>query len=750
MENKQAAEREQIFGCNVWVLVGNILLMLVLLVPFVFQDYSKMKFDEGFLIYCGIFLPPLLLNIWWMLWLLKLKLGIHENGFTMYSLHGNKKYLWEDIDKMYQRYVANSYFGGYSSNPYVTLRLIDKNGKKLRSTQMYNKPGDIFDLLYKKLDIALKNKMEKKLEAGDTLDLGAVTLDKKVGVKKKARRSEKIIPLKELSNYKLEGNDILVWGSGFEPVKINYFKTANANQFCTIISEIIRKNSGSEKVRVNTADELINEKPETGVNSLFFRSLIALVFFVGFYVLSLSLAGFLIFFGYLSLMSGKLHIQFILFCAVGAGAIIYSIIPRIKRFVKPGILLNEKENPKLFSEITKISKALKQKPPSEVYLVPDYNAFVTSRGGIMGIGSRRVMGIGLPLFHTHSVSELNSVIAHEFGHYYSGDVGLGPWIYNTREAVLRTYLNMQKTEHITTLIFRWYATKFLKITAKISRQQEYSADRLSAELTGSNTAAGQMLKLEKCSIIFNGYNDSDFFPVLSKGYSVPYMEGFQMYLKSDEVSKKIEEQINNNNIPQTSVYDSHPPTKERIAYIKQLNKSPREHNNAPAIELLKRPEVSEKELVEWICKNNGIKNSIEWKDVFEKVWLELWKERVTGYKNNYGEDLLKKTPAELVKLKDDKSFYPLGVSVSQEEADYKNAVRNAEIIGLVGTMVSLTMYKNGWTLTCNPGEPVLAKKEGKVFEPFTLISKIVRENKDGTEFTQMWESAGIQNIDCVL
>ena len=37
-----------------------------------------------------------------------------------------------------------------------------------------------------------------------------------------------------------------------------------------------------------------------------------------------------------------------------------------------------------------------QTMPEEVYVVNAVNAFVAQRGGIMGIGSRRVMGIGLP------------------------------------------------------------------------------------------------------------------------------------------------------------------------------------------------------------------------------------------------------------------------------------------------------------------------------------------------------------------
>jgi len=80
--------------------------------------------------------------------------------------------------------------------------------------------------------------------------------------------------------------------------------------------------------------------------------------------------------------------------------------------------------------------------PREVYLIPSSNAWVASRGGIMGIGSRRVMAVGIPLLQTLTISPFSAVLAHEFGHYRGGDVKLGPWIYKTRLAILRTVLGL--------------------------------------------------------------------------------------------------------------------------------------------------------------------------------------------------------------------------------------------------------------------------------------------------------------------
>lgn len=760
MEQDQQTEEWKVyaFRCNKLHLVVSILLLLLFSVPFVFQDYSKIEFSTGFLIYCCGFSIPIILDLWWVLWLAKLKIVFKKGGFNVYSLYGLKQYVWDDVEKIYIDFVEQAnYIPGIISLTYVSMRLIDSKGKKICSTKSFNKMNVVYGLMLGGVDSVLKKKMQKKIDNNEILDLDTVTIEKNEGIKKKGAFSGKAFPMHELSNYKLQGKNILIWGPEKKPMKIIFVKTANPMQFCSIVSEIIRKNGKGEDIKKSAepateakmADKPFSETPKKTGSPLFFRSIIALLFFVGFYVFSILIALGLFYLAYIDIKFGKFNIRLLFFCLVGAGGILYSIFPRFKRFVKPGILLNEKENPKLFAEIRKVSSDTKQRMPSEVYLILDYNAFVSSRGGILGIGSRRIMGVGLPLFHTLSVSGLKSVVAHEFGHYYGGDVALGPMIYNTRETILRTYLTMQKAEHITTFLFRWYAKIFLKITAGISRQQEYSADKLSAEVIGSRTASEQLQKIEEFTFAFSTYNENDFFPVLSQGYSVPYMEGFKMFFKTEEAKKDVKNRLElyMQNTAK-SEFDSHPLTKDRVAYVKQLNCPARENNDSAAVNLMGKPEASEKELMAWICKNNNIKQNIEWKDVFDKVWLKIWRERTGGSVYKYGEEIMKKTPAELLKLKDDKSFYPLILSNDQDEADYNNYLRNNEIVNLIGTLIVLTMYKKGWNVTCNPGEPVLAQKDGKTFSPFIMVSEIIYNNKGADEFLQMCSVAGIERIDC--
>ena len=77
-------------------------------------------------------------------------------------------------------------------------------------------------------------------------------------------------------------------------------------------------------------------------------------------------------------------------------------------------------HPLLFAELDDIAGSLNEPLPREVYLIGQVNAFVADRGGILGFGSRRIMAVGLPLLPVLKISEFRGVVAHEFGHYYSG------------------------------------------------------------------------------------------------------------------------------------------------------------------------------------------------------------------------------------------------------------------------------------------------------------------------------------------
>ncbi len=140
-------------------------------------------------------------------------------------------------------------------------------------------------------------------------------------------------------------------------------------------------------------------------SSLAFRAVLAIALLIGFYLLALAIAAGLLYIPYAELAyAHRLHLKLAAVCVIGALAILWSVLPRIDQFVPPGPKLTREQHPRLFNEVESIANAVRQELPAEVYLIPDVNAWVSQRGGVMGFGSRRVMGLGLPLMRVLTCS----------------------------------------------------------------------------------------------------------------------------------------------------------------------------------------------------------------------------------------------------------------------------------------------------------------------------------------------------------
>src|SRR5437660_12228244 len=124
------------------------------------------------------------------------------------------------------------------------------------------------------------------------------------------------------------------------------------------------------------------------------------------------------------------------------------VVPRREKFEPPGTPLDRDTHPLLFAELDDIAGSLNEALPGEVYLIGQVNAFVADRGGILGFGSRRIMAVGLPLLSVLNISEFRGLVAHEFGHYQSGDTSIGPWVYKTQAAMIRSFQSIGSLQGI--------------------------------------------------------------------------------------------------------------------------------------------------------------------------------------------------------------------------------------------------------------------------------------------------------------
>jgi heat shock protein HtpX len=182
------------------------------------------------------------------------------------------------------------------------------------------------------------------------------------------------------------------------------------------------------------------------------------------YLLTLAIALFCLWLPVLLFSSGSFTLGgFVLGCMglIIGGTIIWSLIPRRDEFKVAGVEIDLALQPRLRALIEEIAARIHQRMPDKVYLIPDANAFVTERGGTLGYGGKRIMGLGLPLIANMSTAEFSAVLAHEFAHYYSGDTRLGPRVFQTRMAMARAIQSLGSGNAIVRLLSRFAVAALL-------------------------------------------------------------------------------------------------------------------------------------------------------------------------------------------------------------------------------------------------------------------------------------------------
>jgi Zn-dependent protease with chaperone function len=481
--------------------------------------------------------------------------------------------------------------------------------------------------------------------------------------------------------------------------------------------------------------------------SLAGRAALAVLLFVGFYVLALGIAGALLYIPYaevtyLHRVNGRITI----FAVVGAGAILWAIMPRIDRFKAPGPTLTRRDQPRLFATLEDVARLAEQEMPPEVYLVPEMNAWVAQRGGIMGFGSRRVMGLGLPLMQTLSVSQMRSVLAHEFGHYHGGDTALGPWIYKTRAAIFRTVHNVS---HSTLLSkpFEWYGKAFLRITHAISRRQEFAADALAARVSGKTTAIEALKAVHGAGMAFEPYWHSEVVPAIQKGFRPPLADGFRQFVAAPPIASNVVEALEKE-IAEGKVdpYDTHPPLRDRIAAL-EAEAAPThgaDVNDAPAISLLDNVSALEQALLDEMVIDDyrGKLAPLTWEEAGERVWSPLWRDQARA-----GSEVLEGiTPNMLPKLVEDRGGLAVRLKLVQDRGEVDDNVMRAAA-HMVGTALAVALADRGFAVRALPGQAVVFERGGLSITPFQALGDLAAGTLRADAWRDQIERAGIAAID---
>jgi Zn-dependent protease with chaperone function len=448
-------------------------------------------------------------------------------------------------------------------------------------------------------------------------------------------------------------------------------------------------------------------------------------------------------------VSAGLAFKAAIFCFVGAFLILKAIVPRRDHFEPPGPRLDPATQPRLFAEIRRTASATRQAEPADVFLLADVNAFVTHRGGFMGLGSRRVMGLGLPLLQALTVPELRAVLAHEFGHLDGGDVALGPWIYSTRGALLRTLQDLHQHSQALTLPFQWFANLFFRVTHAISRHQEVKADQLAARVVGREPLASGLQATDAAAYVFAPYWHANVYPLLSAGFLPPLAAGFDTFREAPWLAGL----LSSREPAAENPFDTHPSLPARLAALGVTPADSKPATGPRAVSLLDDPAALESRLATHLTspegrasKPEGTSSSltpeprpltpITWDEVGTKVWLPDWEKAADKHRRHL-EGL---TPATLPGF----DWERLGrrLTAGQSDAQPLHAADS-----LVGVALAVALSRAGFTVDSTPGLNATLVGPADRIEPFGVRERLA----SGPEAVAAWQElclrVGIAEVD---
>jgi Zn-dependent protease with chaperone function len=350
------------------------------------------------------------------------------------------------------------------------------------------------------------------------------------------------------------------------------------------------------------------------------RSVFAIVFFIAVYLLILILSFALVALLFYSsililrLAPGQRSILFFLFIFFVIDAIaitllvfIFMFFFRKQTFDRSGwIEIDEDKQPKLFELIKSISKELDTNFPKKVYLGAGVDAmvFYDSNFRNLFIPSKENLMIGLGLVNSMTDCELKAIIAHEFGHFTQRSLNIYSYIYIENQIIYKMLidevfyqsliLEFSKIGKFSWVVIyysrfiRWILRKAYKIVLKsamaLSREMEFHADAVSANLVGSVPAITALMRLSLASDSFNivwqfyykkiseNFKTENIYPqhqfVIHK---IAEKNELQLLNGYPQVKKEILSSFNRSKLVMENQWASHPSIIDRVNKLEDLN-----------------------------------------------------------------------------------------------------------------------------------------------------------------------------------
>ncbi len=274
----------------------------------------------------------------------------------------------------------------------------------------------------------------------------------------------------------------------------------------------------------------------------------------------------------------RIPVQLIVIAVVAAFGGAWSIVRGLfltSRKEEPGWQLTAADHPRLFAALREVSDVAHSRMVDRVQLEGDSNIGVREAGGtlrvLLGRGERVLM-LGYGALRGLTVSELKSILAHEYGHFAHGETRLGPVVgrmIGTLVSILQRMSGLGYSALVNPVYWflRFYFKVYLRVSAGQSRRRELLADRAAAIGYGGD-AFGRALT----GVIANGEHYDRLageLTLLLRESGRPcrniyrYLDEAAVASSAERRQKRVSEVLDR----ALEQYDSHPPPKERIQRV---------------------------------------------------------------------------------------------------------------------------------------------------------------------------------------
>ncbi|WP_223034778.1 M48 family metalloprotease [Hanstruepera marina] len=304
--------------------------------------------------------------------------------------------------------------------------------------------------------------------------------------------------------------------------------------------------------------------------------------------------------------------------------------------------IKKEDQPLLFEMIDEIVNEVGTQFPKKVYLSHEVNAsvFYDSNFWSMILPVKKNLMIGFGLVNCISRNELKAILSHEFGHFSQKTMKVGSFVYNVNQII---HNMLYENESYDKMIQSWanasgYFTIFVIIAVKIvegiqwllkqmygfvnknylglSREMEFHADEIAANVTGHEPLENSLLRMNLCDYSFNSvlsfYEGKIEQCLKSKNVFLDQWFVLNFISKEDNIEIKnglpnvTLEELNKFNKSKLVIKDqwaSHPSTEDRIERLKKLNLKKTTNNDRLANEIFQNLNVLQEKLTEILFSN---------------------------------------------------------------------------------------------------------------------------------------------------